>query len=344
MVHFIYSEHPHLEDRPQNPYRRAFVTKNSIVRPQRIQENPAFDDPPDVYVVYADLAPLSKERYGWLLLDFWQWCKEHAVNPKKPKVGQLTQYLLDRPQWSVSRKTVALAALRRWFVFCGLPESGSENPACAPSLRKTGRAGRAFSSKRLPVSLTESEYQRVLEKTDPNRPEARSGFSVLRRYMLIRLLLWTGLRVSEAIHLRIDDLHKDEDPPFLRVIGKGDKEREIPLPDRLLMELEDYLEQRQDYLLRNGRSSVPYLFVDRNGAPYTPGGVWAMIDRLLREIDAQKRHRGPHILRHTFATRQLQAGIPPAVVKAWMGHGDLGVLFSVYEHVVGNPGGVRPLA
>ncbi len=287
---------------------------------------------------FQDLSPLTIQRYAWFLNDFKQWCRASGISPEKPKIREIADYLKDRQQWGTSRKTVALAALRRWFDYCGL----EENPAMAPSLRKTGRAGKAFAPKRLPVALNDSESEAFLQAVTPKPGDS---FPTRRKYQIQRLLFWTGLRVSEAVSLRVDDLHLDGEQPMLVVVGKGNKERQVPLSIRLAVELQEYLELRAEFLAANGRldpMAFP-LFCDRNGQPYTTGGMWSIVKSTLERIGVQKRHCGPHVLRHTFATRQLQSGVAPAIVKAWMGHSDLRVLFSVYEHVLSSPKGVFPV-
>ena len=295
--------------------------------------------------VFQNMAPLTVQRYGWILDNFLQWCAEHGVNPVSPKVREITDYLQDRPQWGVSRKTVALAALRHWFDHNGL----TENPAKAASLRKTGRAGRAFAPKRLPAALDDTESAAFLRVTAPDPSDSAA---VRRKHLIQRLMFWTGLRVSETVNLQVGDIRLDDEHPVLRVIGKGNKERQVPIADRLAMELQDYLEMRDAFVLRavgtaarppSARLPSARLFCDRYGNPYTPAGVWSMVKATLSSIGAEKRHMGPHVLRHTFATRQLQSGHPPAIVKAWMGHSDLRVLFSVYEHVMNSPKGVKPV-
>lgn len=283
--------------------------------------------------IFQNMAPLTIQRYGWILDNFLQWCAEHGVNPVSPKVREITNYLQDRPQWGVSRKTVALAALRHWLDYNEL----TENPARAASLRKTGRTGRAFSPKRLPAALDDTEAAAFLLVT---APDPLDSVPVRRKHLIQRLMFWTGLRVSEAVHLQIGDIRLDDEHPVLRVIGKGNKERQVPIADRLAMELQDYLEMRDRFI---GAGSSTVVFCDRHGNAYTPAGIWSMVKATLNSIGAEKRHMGPHVLRHTFATRQLQSGHPPAIVKAWMGHSDLRVLFSVYEHVMNSPKGVKPV-
>jgi site-specific recombinase XerD len=301
---------------------------------------------------FSGLADKTIIRYMWHTHQFCSWCEDNRVNPVSPGVRDLVRYLHEKEQWASSMKTVALAALRRWFAFHHT-EDDYANPADAQSLRKSGRGGKAFNKKRLPVSLDEMEYQRFIQATcvvSGNTGEHPDTFPVIRKKMIQRLMLWTGLRVSEAISLRTGDIRLEGEHPYLRVIGKGDKEREIPIHDRLTQEMVEYIEARAAFMEGQGGQAANSansiggtLFSDRYDAPYTAAGVWSMVSRTLESIDVQKRHRGPHVLRHTFATRQLQSGIAPAVVKAWMGHSDLRVLFSVYEHVIASPKGVRPV-
>ena len=306
--------------------------------PSTEQENPRNGSSLDHGAIFQNLSPLTVQRYGWILDDFLQWCAEHGISPLSPKIREITDYLQDRPQWGVSRKTVALAALRHWFDYCLADgKSGlTENPARAASLRKTGRAGRAFAPKQLPVALNDAESAAFLRVT---APDPSDSVPVRRKHLIQRLMFWTGLRVSEAVQLQVGDIRLDDEHPVLRVIRKGNKERLVPIADRLAMELQDYLDLREGFVLQ----ASARLFCDRYGNPYTPAGVWSMVKATLKDIGARTRHMGPHVLRHTFATRQLQSGHPPAIVKAWMGHSDLRVLFSVYEHVMNSPKGVKPV-
>ncbi len=301
------------------------------------------DGDESIFKAFVGLSEKTIIRYSWHVRQYLAWAGSNRVKPSSPGVRDLIRYLHEKDQWAASMKTVALAALRRWLAYQH-DNDEYDNPADASSLRKNGRGSKAFNKKRLPVSLDETEYQRFLLET---AVVSADTLPVARQKMIQRLMLWTGLRVSEAIHLRTTDLRLEGEHPYLRVIGKGDKEREVPIHDRLAQELIEYLDLRAGFLEGEGQGSLGAswntLFSDRYGSPYTAAGAWALVSRTLESIDVQKRHRGPHVLRHTFATRQLQNGIAPAVVKAWMGHSDLRVLFSVYEHVIASPKGVRPI-
>ncbi|MGK9452733.1 tyrosine-type recombinase/integrase [Acidithiobacillus caldus] len=163
-------------------------------------------------------------------------------------------------------------------------------------------------------------------------------FSVYRKRVFLHLLLFTGLRVSEALSLSLAQVRLEADPPVVRVIGKGNKEREVPISPTLQVVLEGYLERRRRFV-RIGN----WLFSTAVGAPLTRTWAYTTVSEAIRGAGIQKPAYGPHVLRHTFATRQLRAGIAPAIVKAWLGHEDLAITFRVYEHVIAAPAGVRPV-
>ncbi len=269
------------------PNNRIFTGKIAMTtgKNSHIEEN---------QLPYQNLSELTIQRYSWILSDFENWCNENKINYANPKSRNIVDYLKGKEGWGTSRKTVAIAALKRWFDYCEL----KDNPARSENLRKTGRAGKAFASKRLPVALTDSESAAFLQKTSPDQ---KDSFPVARKKMIQRLLFWTGLRVSEAISIKIGDIHIDEEHPFLQVIGKGDKERQLPIVDQLLWELEVYLEKRESYLIRFGcKKDILHsgpLFCDRFGNQPTAGGVWSMVKSTIESIGLHKRHMGPHVLR-----------------------------------------------
>lgn len=233
-----------------------------------------------------------------------------------------------------SRKTQSLYIGLLAQIFDILAESGIEldNPAYAWNQKaKKRRRGKAM--QRLPVALTSDEEKRLVETMKSDL----SSLPAIRGYTLIYLILGTGLRISEALGLKLNDVYFGDENPHIRVIGKGDKERTVPLSDSVIVVLESYLEARRQHKILGD-----YLFAHRAGAPFTRYGADKLIGRYLKQAEIVKPKMGCHILRHTFVTRQFQAGIQPATIKAWIGHSDLTVTFKVYEHVASAPAGVRP--
>lgn len=145
---------------------------------------------------------------------------------------------------------------------------------------------------------------------------------------MIELLYATGVRVSELVRLRVSDI--DLSSGVLRVIGKGNKQRLVPMGRSAIESLEKYLANERPQILR-GRVSV-YLFVTSRGGPMTRQGFW----KLLRQYGLKAGVRGklsPHVLRHTFATHLLEGGADLRSVQNMLGHADIGTT-QIYTHVM----------
>jgi site-specific recombinase XerD len=198
--------------------------------------------------------------------------------------------------------------------------------------RRGGRAGR-----RLPVALSEGEEAHLLARAD-ELAGADTLYKV-REGMLIRFLLGTGLRISEAAALTRIRLGLDERAPRIHVIGKNDVERTVPIRTMLADQLRDYLERLDSEF----HQSRPLVFPNSQGKSLAASSHYRAIQKHLQALGIFKAQMGPHVLRHTFVTRQFQAGVPPAVIKAWCGHADLGVTLKVYEGVASAPEGVVPV-
>ncbi len=189
---------------------------------------------------------------------------------------------------------------------------------------KRGKAG-----KRLPVAFDKNEFDLLMAEIGKEDVLPRIKITVL-------LLVGCGLRVSEYCDLAAKDVYLDAEHPYLRVIGKGDKEREVPIPDEVLVALGQH------------EATLPtlkglFVGVERKGVlvAYTPSGVFKMIQKLMRSAGIVKRRMSPHVLRHTYATRQLQAGVPIATLRMWMGHSSIATTM-IYESSVIARGAVRP--
>jgi len=284
---------------------------------------------------------------------FATWASEHGYSPRTVKVYQAVffaylSYLdkvgvsLDSASSSVVAEFLASRGLKEktqeryiWLIsdiYEDMIEKGEtgENPADMLRARRK-RQNRGRTAKRLPVALSDSETQWLLASIKL----LRKNFSGQREKCAVLLLLGCGLRASELCALRTNDMHLDDDPPWLSVIGKGDKERQVPIPDGVVNDLLDLIELR-------GRYDGYFLGSMRKGAPISPSGVYRLVRRALKRADIQKARMSPHVLRHTFATRQLLEGTPLAVVKAWMGHETIAST-AIYDHVVSARAGVRPV-
>jgi integrase/recombinase XerD len=133
---------------------------------------------------------------------------------------------------------------------------------------------------------------------------------------MFELLYSSGLRVSELVLLKIEDVNFDAG--FLRVIGKGSKERIVPLHRRALKRLKNYLQDERPRILKKKQS--PFLFVTRRGSPMTRQRFWQTIKNFGKKIGIEI---SPHAMRHSFATHLLEGGADLRSVQKLLGHSDI---------------------
>jgi len=171
--------------------------------------------------------------------------------------------------------------------------------------------------KKLPDILSVDEVGKLLRAPDL---QARNG---LRDRAMLELLYATGLRVSELIQLKIDQINWEEG--YLIVKGKGNRERLVPIGTTALAITRRYLKARG---IKAG--DVP-LFISRNGREFSRVGFWKLIRRYAREAGIQKRI-SPHTLRHSFATHLLAGGADLRIVQEMLGHVDIGTT-QIYTHI-----------
>ena len=258
------------------------------------------------------------EAYRSDLAALGQWLAQpsHNRNFKAISLDDLRQYLDDLRRRKLSNRSIArqVTTLRSLFGF--LLEEGelSHNPA---ELLVTPKIGAS-----LPKYLDHERIGQLIEAPDTAKPTG------LRDHAMLDLLYATGLRVSELIQLRVADL--DEYEGVVRVMGKGGKQRLVPVGKAALASIEEYRAQQRMQLL-GGRVS-PYLFVTARGTSMTRQGFW----KLLRGHGKQAgifRSLSPHVLRHTFATHLLEGGADLRSVQTMLGHADIGTT-QIYTHVM----------
>jgi len=179
----------------------------------------------------------------------------------------------------------------------------------------------AAPDRRLPKSLEVDEVSRLL-----NAPDVREDLG-LRDKAMLETLYATGLRVSELVNLRVDDIKGNGG--FVRCIGKGDKERVIPLGEIAASYIRAYLERVRDRLAGNTQSE--YLFLTKQGKPMTRVMFW----KIIRKYAAQagiNREVTPHMLRHSFATHLIERGADLRSVQEMLGHASIATT-QIYTHV-----------
>jgi integrase/recombinase XerD len=208
-----------------------------------------------------------------------------------------------------------LAAIRTFFRFLVLEGAVKENPA---RLLDTPRIGQ-----RLPSVLQETEMTRLLDAV--NAPPV-SRYPHRDRAML-EVLYACGLRVSELVGLRLDDVHRELG--IVRCMGKGSKERIVPITQTALGALTDYLEFERPRL--SARSVSPLVFLSRGGKPLGREVVRAMLNKNVLKAGLTGRVT-PHTLRHSFATHLLHHGADLRIVQELLGHAKVDTT-EIYTHI-----------
>jgi len=228
----------------------------------------------------------------------------------------LRNYLDSLKGAGLSYRSIArhLTALRSFFEFLAQEGEIEANPADLLNSPKIGTA--------LPKYLNYERVNALVEAPDAGKPNG------LRDQAMLQLLYATGLRVSELVGLRMSDL--DAEAAVVRVIGKGSKQRLVPLGREALGAVEGYISGERPQLLK-GRTS-PYLFVTNRGTKMTRQGFWKLLRGHGRAAGIF-RNLSPHVLRHTFATHLLEGGADLRSVQMMLGHSDIGTT-QIYTHVM----------
>lgn len=268
----------------------------------------------DYLAVEKGLAKNSLSAYSSDLRHFGHWLGDHGLELESVERINIVKYFQSLRGAGISARSVAraLAAIRGLFRFLVAerhlkkdPTENLENP-------------RLWSS--LPKSIQPSEVEALLAAPDRATPEG------LRDAAMLELLYATGLRVSELIRVRLDELVMDAG--FLRTIGKGSKERIVPFGDSARDAILTYVEKGRPDL---DPHSDPHLFLSRRGRPMTRQSFWMKIVRYAREADI-RAHISPHVLRHSFATHLLENGADLRSVQMMLGHSDISTT-QIYTHV-----------
>jgi integrase/recombinase XerD len=182
--------------------------------------------------------------------------------------------------------------------------------------------------RRLPEVLGVEDVDRLLEAVEraaqtPGPGERRA----LRDLAMVQTLYATGLRVSELVKLRRSDVHLDRG--YLVTLGKGRKQRLVPLGERAIAAVARYLDEARPGF--DGERQHPGLFLTHLGRPMTRQGFWLLLGRYVRAAGLTK-HVSPHTLRHSFATHLLERGADLRAVQAMLGHADVGTT-QIYTHL-----------
>jgi integrase/recombinase XerD len=205
---------------------------------------------------------------------------------------------------SVARK---VAAVKSFFQFLHAEGAIQRNPTEALESPRVGKT--------LPKPLSVQQIDELLEQ-----PSKKKTPESLRDQAMLELLYATGLRVTELVSLDLDSISQDRRSPSVRCIGKGAKERVIPIYDQALRALAAYLNDGRPRLVKNKKERA--LFVNRRGERLTRQGLWLILKQYAKEASIGAPVT-PHTLRHSFATHMLRGGAPLRNVQELLGHANI---------------------
>ena len=260
----------------------------------------------------ARLAPRTVEAYRRDLAHLTDWLDR---SPADASADDLAAYVAQLRADGLAATTVArrLAAVRSFFRHQVLLGARTDNPAASVELPKRRRT--------LPRTLSPAEVERLLDAAIGTTPLD------LRNRALGELLYGGGLRVSEAVAL--DRQSVDLENRLVRCLGKGSKERVVPIGREAAEALRRYLSRGRPYLDRRHRQE---LFLNARGGPLTRAGVFLVLRKLAAKAGLEPERIHPHLLRHSFATHLLEGGADLRAVQEMLGHADLATT-ELYTHV-----------
>ncbi|MCI5774981.1 MAG: site-specific tyrosine recombinase XerD [Aerococcus sp.] len=217
---------------------------------------------------------------------------------------------------AVATITHFISTMRHFFGYLMVEGAIDENPMRNISLPKK--------TKHLPEILTEGEIEQLFDVPDVETPLG------LRNRTILEVMYATGMRVSEVIHVKLADIHSTLG--FIQTIGKGNKERIIPIGEVAAEWIDRYLADSRPQLTNNPLPEPDdYLFVNNRGSMLSRQGLWKNLKRDIQAAGINK-NISPHTLRHSFATHLLEHGADLRVVQELLGHSDISTT-QIYTHI-----------
>ncbi len=269
----------------------------------------------DQLVFAQGLSPNTVNAYRSDLEDFTRFLDLSGISLRYAERRDVSEYIIHLRKnhyadSTVSRRLIALKVFYTWFVN---ELDYNNDPAATVSMPKVAEY--------LPPTLTESQINLLIS--------AYSGDSHLeiRNRAVLELLYATGLRASELTDLDIEDVHSDEG--FLRCMGKGRKERVVPIGSKALSALQDYIKLARPFLA--GDDSETALFLSFHGNQIERTALWRIVEKAARKSGLYGKVH-PHTLRHCFATHLLSHGANIRAIQEMLGHADIATT-QIYTHV-----------
>lgn len=268
----------------------------------------------DYLTVEKGLSANSVNSYAFDLQKFYGYLSEARKSLFNVREADLVNFIHKEALSGLAPRSLArlVSSLKSFFRFLQLENFIRKNPAenlSSPSLWLT-----------LPKVLTEEEVEALLEQPDLDQPQG------IRDRAILEVMYGSGLRVSELVSLKVEDVRLGQG--FLVCRGKGSKERIVPIGRKALQWLKNYLNNVRPLLDREGS---PVLFLTRRGKAFTRQGIWKIL-RIYGQKAGLKEKLHPHILRHSFATHLLEHGADLRSVQMLLGHSQI-TTTQIYTHV-----------
>lgn len=222
---------------------------------------------------------------------------------------------LSNQAYAVSSTNRMVSTLRNFFIFLVKEGYIQDNPMTLIESAKN--------RKKLPQSLSFKQVEAILEAPDT---QTNNG---IRDRAILELMYATGLRVSELTDLTISNIHLDLG--FIQAIGKGNKERLIPLGEEAVFWLKKYLDEVYFIYKAKSKTSPTALFLTQRGNQFTRQGIWKNLKKYV-QLSGINKDISPHTLRHSFATHLLENGADLRMVQELLGHSDISTT-QIYTHI-----------
>jgi integrase/recombinase XerD len=268
-------------------------------------------------LVEKGLGKKTLAAYSQDLVRYFEFLRQESVDAASENdTAFILKHLINLKAEGLAPRSRArhLVAIRGFYRFLVQEKVIRADPSRTIDLPKSGL--------KLPAVLSTEEIKRLLAAPGTTSPLG------LRNTAMLELLYASGLRVSELINLKIMDINLEAG--FVRVFGKGSKERIVPMGSRALQALQAYLASGRPKMLKAGQTS-PYLFVARAGRPMTRQGFWKLLRKYALEAGLNRKI-SPHSLRHSFASHLLEGGADLRAVQVMLGHVDI-TTTQIYTHV-----------
>ena len=261
------------------------------------------------YIKNKNYSNYTIDSYNKDLDNFYIYLKQNNTDIKKVNYKFLRGYLTVLYDKKYSKKTIArnISTLKSFFKYLKKQNIIESNPM---NLIKTPKI-----DKKLPKFLNYDDLEKILSIPDT------TTFLGKRNALILELLYSTGVRVSELVNIKLNDIDLSEEK--ILILGKGNKERYVLFGSKAKEKMLDYLKEKTD--------DSPYLIVNRYGNKITDRGIRKILDSIILEASLSYKI-SPHTLRHTFATHMLDSGADIEIVRELLGHESLSTT-QIYTHV-----------